>query len=234
MEQKFKVGNTYVADGFSNSGSVVKATVVRRTDMHIVFDCDVLFDKDVRRKVSVDSDGDEVVSLNRKYKVCAANLDKKASAVNEAKQIQRAILEDDFWMPSEYSKIQDMVIEETDEGIRFVNSTKYQPEMIDMRGEEWMLDQPIETVPMKVVNMTWGSGCKDFPTCVVAYIPKDCIDCCDEGEAVMHAVFDALKSKGFFYHPSQIDDMNLLEYDLQECDMGYDFNPDDEMGFGGR
>lgn len=231
--ESFKVGSTYIANGFSNYGSIVKVKVLGRSEQTVKLGCDVLFCDNTRKRIRHDEDGNEMLILSKGFTLNAADIDGESRRMNEALSIQHAIMDSGRKYKTQYGDIQDLVIEETDDGIRFENCTKYQPAPLDLTSEEWTLDQQIETIPVKVVQMCWGEGCDNYPTELVVYLPKDSIESDNEGEAVMHAVFDAMRAKGFFYHPDEINLMNLIGYDLKDCPMCYDFDPADEIGLGG-
>lgn len=233
METKFKVGCTYLASGFSKCGSIIKARILKRTEHTVYVECDVLFGDKVVRRIKLDADDDEYVVLGSGFNLSAVDIDSDSRTMNEAIEIQNAIMEDDVWTPSRYEGIQNLVIEETDDGVRFVNTTRYQPAQMDFTVEEWTLDQPVDTITMKVVDMVWEDPACDYPKELVVYLPKDCINAENEGVEVMHAVFEALKNKGYFHHFDEMEYLGLSGYDLQECPMCYDFDYRDEIGLGG-
>lgn len=79
------------------------------------------------RFIYLDDDDNEYFNLNQYYTVNSMDIDQEYSSVNEAKMVQDEILREPIYRENPYGMIQDLIIDETDEGVRFTNYTKYQP-----------------------------------------------------------------------------------------------------------
>lgn len=234
MPKQFRVGSTYVAKGFSNYGSVIRVKVLGRSEQTVRVGCDILFSDSARRRINYDKDGNETLNLAKGFTLSAKDLDRDFVNIHEAQCLQDNILADEGRSDGRYDAIQDLVIEETDEGVRFRNYTKYQQAPREMYCEDWSpMDSDCDCFMVRVVNIEWQDAPVNYPTSIVAYIPEKCIDTEDEPAVVEQAVKEAMKAKGYFYY---IDGKSKITYyEIEDVPNGYDFDPGKgfEIGLGG-
>lgn len=234
---KFKVGSTYIAKGFSNYGSVIRVKVLSRAEQSVRVGCDILFKESALRKIRFDRDGNETLNLSRGFTVNAADIDKEYSSLHEAQELQDDIL---YSAPASgrWDEIQELVIEETDEGVRFMNYTRHQ--VVPSRDyiEEWSPNEAEceaedEMGMVRIEDMVWENAPANYPTSIVVDIPMSVVGTSEEESAVHAAVLNAMKRKGYFYHPDYY--AVLLDYRIVDVPNGRDFyfSPDFEIGFNG-
>lgn len=235
MQGKFKVGSTYIAKGFSNYGSVIRVKVLARSEQTARVGCDILFKESALRRIRLDEDGNETLNLSRGFSVSAADIDKEYSSLHEAQELQDEIL---YEQPASgrWDEIQELVIEETDEGVRFMNYTRHQAAPGNMYGEEWSpcdLEAEDQWGMVRIEDMVWENAPSNYPTSIVVNIPMSVVNTPEEEGAIHNAVMEAMKQKGYFYYYDH--EAVLVSYRIVDVPTGNDFDPirDTELGFNG-
>lgn len=229
MDSKFKVGNTYIAKGFSNYGSVIRVKVLGRSEATVRIGCDILFKESARKKIAIDEDGNEYLNLGRGFIVNAADIDKKMSAVHEAQMLQNEILRDDISARGcVESLVEDVICGMDDVHLR------QGAIQLDVADEEWEEEEINDTYSRWfVTNIEWNrQPIVRVPAKMQISLPDAVIDTDEEPTFVTDAVISELKRLGITYG-SELEGCEVLSYTLTET-MTYDFDESDlDVGLSG-
>lgn len=225
MEKSFKVGNTYIAKGFSNYGSIVKVKILGRTDATVRVGCDILFKESARKKISWDEEGNEVLNLGRGFTVNAGDVDAKLSAVHEAQMLQDEILRDDV---RARGYVQNLV-EDVLDGMDSISLRGTESLGMDMTEEDWGVDDTTdETIRYFISDIVWNrTPLVRVPNRLQIVLPADFEDgvYSDEDELVTDAIKVELNRLGIT-HGYEMSGCEVVDYTLTPA-MTYEFDEAD-------
>lgn len=229
MEKSFKVGNTYIAKGFSNYGSIVKVKILGRTDATVRVGCDILFKESARKKISWDEEGNEVLNLGRGFTVNAVDVDAKLSAVHEAQMLQDEILRDDV---RARGYVQNLV-EDVLDGMDSISLRGTESLGMDMSEEDWDVDDTTEeTARYFISDIVWNrTPLVRVPNRLQIELPADFElgVYSDEDELVTDAIKVELNRLGIT-HGYEMSGCEVVDYTLTPA-MTYEFDEADlDMG----
>lgn len=231
MSKSFKVGNTYIAKGFSNYGSIVKVKILGRTDATVKVGCDILFKESARKKISWDEEGNEVLNLGRGFTVNAVDVDAKLSAVHEAQMLQDEILRDDVRARGYVQNLVEDVLGGMDNISLRGDATA--SVCTDMTEEDWDDEEdPQEMTRYFISDMVWNrTPLVRVPARLQIELPAD-LEIgvySDEVETVTDAVKYELNRLGIT-HGYELSGYEVLDYTLTPA-MTYEFDEADlDMG----
>lgn len=222
MDSKFKVGNTYIAKGFSNYGSVIRVKVLGRSEATVRIGCDILFKESARKKIAIDEEGNEFLNLGRGFVVNAADVDKKMSAVHEAQMLQDVILRDDIRARAYVESLVEDVIDGMDDVHLRQGATQ-----LDVADEEWEEEEITDRYSRWFVsNIEWNrEPLVLVPQKLQISLPDGVIDTEQEPSFVTDAVIFELKRLGIA-HGTDLIGCEVVSYTLTET-MTYDFDESD-------
>lgn len=207
--------------------------VLSRYDKQIKVGCDVLFDDSCRKQIRFDDDGNEYVNLPRGFTLSACDIDEEYTNLHERRVMLRDILRKDDDDAGSFDYLQNLIMEDTVDGVRFMPTDKYLPrEQFDYRAEEWepTVQEEEETVRFVVRDIDWG-GVSGLPENVQIDINPDVLDTDEEIDEVERLVKEEIERKYPMIY--DLDNIFIQGYSLAEAPTGYDFDPNDEIGFNG-
>lgn len=193
----------------------------------------MLFDDSCRKQIRFDEDGNEFVNLPKGFTVSSCDVDDEYTKLHERRVMLRDILRDDIEDDGSFDYLQNLIMEDTVDGIRFTPTDKYlSHEQFDYASEEW---EPIsqeegETARVVVRDIDWG-GVTGLPESVQIDIGTEYLDTDEEIDEVERLVKEEIERR----YPMVYDLENIFiqGYSLTEAPTGYDFDPSEEIGLNG-